>query len=146
MLNFINYSDDHREDCLNLFDENCPEFFAENERADYEKFLSESRSGYWVGISEGIVAAAFGVDVDVKRARARITWIMVSKLSAGKGVGAQMMEQAKENSRDAGVSAIDIAASHLSAPFFKKFGAKIVRETENGWGRGMHRVDMQVNL
>jgi len=70
---------------------------------------------------------------------------MVSKLSAGKGGGAQMMEQAKVNSRDAGVSAIDIAASHLSASFFKKYGAKIVRETESGWVLGIHRVDMQVN-
>ena len=42
--------------------------------------------------------------------------------------------------------AIDIAASHLSAPFFTKFGASTLSETPNGWGQGMHKVDMEIVL
>jgi hypothetical protein len=45
-----------------------------------------------------------------------------------------------------GCVAIDIAASHLSAPFFTRFGAKEVRCTKDGWGAGMHRVDMLLPL
>ena len=41
---------------------------------------------------------------------------------------------------------IDIAASHLSAPFFKKFGAIEIKIIEDGWGKGMHRVNMKLKL
>jgi hypothetical protein len=42
----------------------------------------------------------------------------------------------------AGGGRVKIAASHLSAPFFAKFGAVPLRTTDDGWGPGMHRVDM----
>ncbi|CCQ10838.1 hypothetical protein PALB_17120 [Pseudoalteromonas luteoviolacea B = ATCC 29581] len=41
---------------------------------------------------------------------------------------------------------IDIAASHLSAPFFEKFGEKTIKEITDGWGLDMHRVDMELLL
>jgi len=44
------------------------------------------------------------------------------------------------------VNTIHIAASHLSAPFFEKFGAKVVNRIDNGWGVGMHREDMVMEL
>ena len=39
---------------------------------------------------------------------------------------------------------VSIAASHKSAPFFARFGARIVETTPDGWGPGMHRVDMEL--
>ena len=44
------------------------------------------------------------------------------------------------------LTAIDIAASHLSASFFKKFGAIELNKIPNGWGENMHRIDMEMNL
>jgi hypothetical protein len=41
---------------------------------------------------------------------------------------------------------IRIAASHRSAPFFARFGAETVRETPDGWGPGMHRIDMELTV
>lgn len=129
---------------LNLFDENNPEFFAEDERADYTAFLEQNPSGYKVGLIDEEVACAFGLDVQENRAR--ITWIKVSQSVKGRGIGNKMMVNAIEESKSSGVQVIDIAASHLYAPFFAKYGAVVVQETEDGWGPDMHRVDMEIRL
>ena len=66
--------------------------------------------------------------------------------SKGRGVGVKMMNYARETAFKNGSSAIDIAASHLSASFFTKFGAEELKITQNGWGPDMHRVDMEIKL
>ena len=57
-----------------------------------------------------------------------------------------MMNYAKKMAVDHNVNVIDIAASHLSAPFFAKFGAMIIKEIKDGWGLNMHRIDMELLL
>jgi hypothetical protein len=41
---------------------------------------------------------------------------------------------------------LDVAASQHSAPFFARFGARELARTDDGWGPGMHRVDMELPL
>jgi len=150
-MKFLNYSKPYLDDCLSLFDENCPEFFAENEREDYVDFLANrvsnnNVSNYYVGIQAGQVVAAFGVTIAAGGLRARLSWILVSKEFKGKGFGAQMMGFAKNVALEKKRMVIDIAASNLSAPFFAKFGARELSTIANGWGPGMHRVDMELKL
>ena len=57
-----------------------------------------------------------------------------------------MVSYAKKMAKDSNMKVIDIAASHLSAPFFEKFGAKTIKEITDGWGLDMHRVDMELLL
>jgi hypothetical protein len=45
--------------------------------------------------------------------------------------------------RSTGVT-LRISASHKSAPFFAKFGARERDRIPNGWGPGMHRVEMEL--
>ncbi len=145
-MRFLNYDDSYFDKCIEMFNENCPEYFAENEREDYIGFLDENPSGYFVGISEDAVVSAFGVISNSETLRTRLSWILVSPKCKGSGIGIEMMNYAIEASVKRGASAIDIAASHLSAPFFAKFGAEELSETQNGWGPGMHRVDMKIKL
>ena len=56
------------------------------------------------------------------------------------------MTEARRLAKAAGKQVIDIAASHLSAPFFARFGANEVSFTREGWGPAMHRVDMELAL
>jgi hypothetical protein len=41
---------------------------------------------------------------------------------------------------------VDIAASQKSAAFFARFGAVTLKVVDNGWGTGMHRIDMELPL
>jgi len=82
-LNFVNYDKSYLYDCLKLFDANTPQFFAENERSDYEIFLAGNPENYNVGFLNEDVVAVFGISIDSQHTRGRITWIMVSPHSKG---------------------------------------------------------------
>jgi GNAT superfamily N-acetyltransferase len=131
------------ERCLAIFDRNCPEFFAPNERADYAAFLARGPGSYEVCSQGDGIIGAFGL-LTGNAGRARIEWILLDPCA--KGTGAAMMHRAIGRARCAGATQIDIAASHLSAPFFAKFGARTTRVLPHGWGAGMHRHDMVLDL
>ena len=145
-VNFFEYEARQFKVCLKLFDENCPHYFAENERKDYAYFLKSPPGQYFVGMLGAEPASAFGLIFAADSRRARLTWILVSAKSRGIGVGIKMMNQARQICSERGITAIDIAASHLSAPFFQKFGTSKIIEIPNGWGPGMHRIDMELKL
>jgi GNAT superfamily N-acetyltransferase len=144
-ITFKSYSNDYKTTCLGLFDANCPEFFAPNERADYSSFLEKSPVGYEVCLVEDAIAGAFGLIGD-SAPRGRLNWIMLNPRFQGRGAGRAIMERVVARASSAGILAIDIAASQKSAPFFARFGAVTLNVIENGWGVGMHRVDMELPL
>ena len=128
-----------------LFDANVPDAFAPNERSDFKAFLEGRPRDYHVVLLKGQVVGAFGV-MDTKGYRARLTWIMLSPRYQGLGIGREMMKRACNDAKNAGCGILDIAASHVSAPFFDAFGAIEHSRISNGWGAGMDRVDMVLNL
>ena len=152
MRRFRHYSVEDRKRCLEIFDANCPASFAPNERVEYSAFLDAGPQGYEVCLVDGGLLGAFGL-IPVPRPgdphRTRISWIMIDPAAQGRGVGRAMMERVREMAaaRSGGRSAeVDIAASHVSAPFFARFGAAEVARVEDGWGPGMHRVDMVLRV
>ena len=75
-----------REACLAVFDTNCPEFFAPNERRNYEQFLAGNPSTYEVWIRSHKIVGAYGFKISSERNRSRISWIMVDASARGKGL------------------------------------------------------------
>ena len=128
-----------------MFDLNCPAFFAPDEREDYAGFLAGAPATYEVCVSDGRVLGAFGVTAGGS-GNARVNWILLDPAVKGTGIGAAMMQRAIGLARDAGATRLDIAASHVSEPFFAKFGARTVSRHTDGWGEGMHRHDMVLAL
>ena len=145
-MQFIKYTRSDYDSCLSIFNENCPNFFADCERDDYIHFLKEDSKEYLVGKQNRETVCAFGMKLDPDIKRGRISWIMVSPSSKGIGLGTKMFSLVRETATQQNLLAIDIAASHLSASFFKKFGAETLQEISDGWGTGMHRIDMQLIL
>ena len=144
-ISFRYYKNQDREDCLKVFDENCPDFFAPNERSDYADFLDSNPEAYEVCLLGGDIIGAFGLSGN-ELLHKSINWIMISPRSQGFGIGSIFMERAINLANDSGLSHIEIAASHLSAPFFAKYGALSISEVKDGWGPDMHRVDMELHL
>jgi GNAT superfamily N-acetyltransferase len=144
-VTFRPYSSNDRERCLGLFDANCPEFFAPNERADYLSFLETSENGYELCLIDDEIAGAFGLSGN-DASRRRLNWIMLNPQFQGLGAGRAIMEKVAVLAASAGIQVVDIAASHMSAAFFARFGAVAMKVIDNGWGPGMHRVDMELSL
>lgn len=140
---FRPYTHADREACLELFDENCPEFFAPNERDDYANFLDAEPEGYEACIVGDRIAGAFGLIAGNAR-RMHLNWILLDPKFQGLGIGSAIMGRITTLAMAAGTHVVDIAASHKSASFFAKFGAAATATTRDGWGPGMHRVDMEL--
>ncbi|HEX8779387.1 MAG TPA: GNAT family N-acetyltransferase [Rhodanobacter sp.] len=131
--------------CLDLFDANCPEFFAPNERADYSAFLKPGPEGYEVCVVDGEIVGAFGFIGD-GAGRKHLNWILLDPRYQGAGIGSAIMHRVEALARASGSALVCIAASHKSAPFFGRFGARAIKVVPDGWGPGMHRVDMELRL
>ena len=144
-INFRPYRDADRQACTNIFDANCPEFFAPNERQEYEEFLECAPEDYQVCEVDGKVLGAFGLFVGGENMKA-LNWILLDPQTQGIGVGSAIMERVIQLSRASQTRVVKIAASHKSAPFFARFGASTASMTRNGWGPGMDRVDMELPL
>ncbi len=142
-IRFRRYRNNDRETCLELFDLNCPAFFASNERSDYEQFLDDAVGLYELCLVDDRVVGAYGLYPDGPN-RLALRWILVAPQAQGRGLGSAMVTRiVAELRRSAGVT-VRISASHKSAPFFAKFGARERSRIPDGWGPGMHRVEMEL--
>jgi len=130
---------------MSIFDANCPEFFAPNERAEYQQFLAQTPVGYEICEVDGLALGAFGL-FDDDPGEKTLNWILLDPRSHGLGVGSKIMERVIQLGRAAEATSIRIAASQKSAPFFEKFGAQVSSTITDGWGPGMHRLDMVMQL
>ena len=145
IINFRAYRDADRQACTSIFDANCPEYFASNERQEYEEFLERVPDEYEVCEVDGRVLGAFGLSVEDKNVKV-LNWILLNPQAQGIGVGSKIMERVIHLGRTSKTRLVRIAASHKSAPFFARFGATTASSTKDGWGPGMDRVDMELPL
>jgi N-acetylglutamate synthase-like GNAT family acetyltransferase len=144
-ITFRPYCSVDNQACASLFDANCPEFFAPNEREEYQEFLETASDGYEVCEVDGQVLGAFGLFGDGQEART-LNWILLDPQTQGMGVGSRIMERVIQLAGTSEAKMVRIAASQKSAPFFAKFGATTASTTTDGWGPEMHRVDMVLPL
>jgi hypothetical protein len=144
-LTFEPYEPPYRPACLALFDDNCPEFFALNEREDYIEFLKSRTENYFVCLLGERIVGAYGV-YPLDSGGMALHWIMLSPSAQGVGLGSSIMARVLADVRGSARSPLFISASHKSAPFFARFGAVKISTTPDGWGPGMHRVEMQLAL
>ncbi|WOJ95202.1 GNAT family N-acetyltransferase [Congregibacter variabilis] len=144
---FRSYLKTDKQICLDLFDANCPEYFAPNERADYLEFLAADPNNYELCEVAGSVVGAFGLfDIDTRANEKALNWILLDPQAQGRGIGSTIMARVTASAMAAGTTVVHIATSHKAKAFFEKFGAQIQSITDDGWGPGMHRVDMSISL
>ena len=150
-MGFKPYSQDNMAACLELFDLNCPRFFAREERSDYSYFLQQlpdSRSThnvYLLGWREQRLIACFGV-ARVSSETCALTWIMVHPEYQRQRCGEEMMAQLFTLAAAADYRKVVVSTSQHADQFFARFGAITLRSQNDGWGPGMHRVDMEIIL
>ena len=144
-VTFRSYVSTDKSVCLKLFDANCPEFFAPNERVDYAEFLDASPFSYELCAVNGEVVGVFGLSENGLQ-QSSLKWVLLNPNFQGMGIGSAIMNRISAVAHQAGARLVKIAASHKSAPFFVNFGAIEIAAMENGWGPGMHRIDMELHL
>lgn len=140
-LKFQNYTPSKFEECLELFELNCPAYFAEEERKDFRKFLEYERDIYLLGYENDSLVCCFGMtehNIDL----CSLSWIMVHPNHHKNGYGDEMMSYFISYANEKNKKTALISTSQYANNFFEKYGAKEIAFVENGWGKGMHKIDM----
>jgi GNAT superfamily N-acetyltransferase len=145
-VRFEAYRPQWRAACLALFDANCPDYFTPGERADLERFLAEVGTGYVVCLDGDAVVGAYGLFGRTDSDRAALRWIMIAPAAQGAGLGRAIMAKVEQAARAAGATVVDIATSQKTAAFFDRIGAHALGEIADGWGPGLHRIDMEWSI
>ena len=150
-MEFKPYSQDGMAACLEMFDLNCPRFFAREERSDYSYFLQQlpflrsTHTIYLLGWRGQRLIACFGM-ARVSSETCALTWVMVHPEYQRQGCGKEMMLQLFAMAEAARYRKIAVSTSQHADQFFARFGAVTLRSQNDGWGPGMHRLDMEINL
>jgi len=144
-INFKTYEARDKNACLSLFDANCPDYFAPNERAEYEEFLDENPSDYLLCAANDRIVGVFGIFPE-QTGECRLNWIMLNPRAQGMGIGSKIMDKAFKQAKYLNANIIHIATSQVAYKFFEKFGAVTVKKTQNGWGPAMDKIEMELRL
>jgi GNAT superfamily N-acetyltransferase len=144
-VKFRQYTQHDKKSCLGIFDSNCPEYFALNERLEYEEFLDKVPKGYQVCLIDDIISGAYGLFKKSDN-QSRLNWILLGPNTQGTGLGSIFVDKAIQSAKDFETSTIHIATSQEAYKFFQKKGAVIILETKNGWGPDMDKIEMELRI
>ena len=95
MKKLVKYSLTHREQVLNLFDSNVPEFFDPSERDPFVDFLKNKLESYYICLLNNEIVGAGGYWAENDH-EARICWLMVHNTYHNNGIGRYMMNHFHE--------------------------------------------------
>lgn len=141
------YTSTDRTACLGIFDGNVPTFFAPQERAEFRQFLDACDSGapYLVLAQNGRVVACGGLQTTGHSAA--LAWGMVDRALHGHGLGTQLTKTRLALARSLpNLAEVTLAPSQHPRGFYESFGFAVTKVTPGGFGPGLDRCDMQLNL
>ncbi|WP_146217460.1 GNAT family N-acetyltransferase [Chitinophaga sp. S165] len=147
-IHITEYTSTWRQQCLDAFISNVPDYFTEAEVSQYENWLDlfvaeKEHSHYYVAISGKTLVGCGGFGYDEKKNEVTFAWGLVDRKFHKQGFGKQLLIYRLSKIRELypGASIILDTTQH-SRPFFERYGFVTVKYTENGYSNGMHRYDM----
>lgn len=147
------YTAEHFQNCMDLFDSNCPPFFAPYERDLFKRWLLaiekdefvfpniEANHFYILRYENEIVACGGFYLLDNKTAR--LSWGMVLDKLHKNGFGTILFQYRLDQLRLLYPNyRLAMDTSQLSVDFYKRMGFKVTDVTVNGYGEGLDKYEM----
>ncbi|MFF1946071.1 GNAT family N-acetyltransferase [Rhodococcus qingshengii] len=133
-------------DCLEIIRGNTPDFFAPEEISEFEEFLTELRSSYYVVEVDGTIVACGGWSLRPDGS-ASLCWGMVKRSEHRKGIGSYLLDERLQLIRSEGsVSSVALVTSQHSQPFFERLGFDVVGIEPDGFSLGLDAVHMRFQI
>ncbi len=151
------YRESDRQACLDIFDSNCPKYFAPHERAYLEAWLNHQgkepkeaayknskADHFYVLEADGILKGCGGFYINVEEEEAVMAWGMVNNADHHKGLGKALYRYRVEKIEELypGTKIVLYTSQHTFG-FFEKLGLKVTTITKDGFGEGLDRYDME---
>lgn len=135
------------DEVLRIFDENVPQYFALDERADLIHYLNNGLDEYHLVELDGEIVAAGGINYFVDSLdSARLSWDFVSVEYHGKGIGGKLIQfqidRLKKNSK---IKQIIVRTSQHAYGFYQKNGFQLEKIEKDYWAEGFDLYLMEIN-
>jgi len=143
------YQSSDMQACLHIFDGNTPRFFSLVEREDFKNFLVNDAVGwdYLVIEDNGRIVACGGHNSDKDAKSANFCWGMVANDLHSTGLGKMLtIARLKTASAHRGVTSVRLDTSQHTQGFYARFGFVTERIIPDGYGPGLDRWEMTLNL
>jgi [ribosomal protein S18]-alanine N-acetyltransferase len=139
------YSTSDRESLLHIFDLNCPQFFAPEEKNHLIQYLANELEIYFVLEADGIIAGSGGINFANQGTVAVISWDMIHPDYKGKHFGTRLLHHRLEVIRlKPGIRRIIVRTSQLSWPFYEKNGFRLLYSEKDYWAPGFDLYHMEI--
>jgi N-acetylglutamate synthase-like GNAT family acetyltransferase len=144
------YHKNDKQDCLVTFKSNVPDFFSENEIADFEAFLNRLETGipktqFFVIEDENRIVGCGGFGDKDNKNIISLAWGHIHKNEHKKGLGQQLLTYRLALIKQLFPQlTLTIDTTQFSYGFYEKNGFRLLKITENYYTEGMHRYDMEL--
>ena len=128
---------------MDLFWSNVPQFFHENEIADFSGFLDSDADRYLVVLDREEIVGCGGYHLSEDGLSARFCWGMVRRERHAQGIGAYLLAvrlDAMANTTRA--ERVGLATSQHTQGFYRRFGFEVQAVRQNGLAPGLDEVEM----
>lgn len=146
------YQKADKNECLDAFRSNVPQYFTHDEISDFKHFLIRLESGnesayFYVVVSNQHIIGCGGFGDKDNNGIVSLAWGFIHKNYHKQGFGEKLLLYRLEKIKQLKPSApVVIDTTQHSEGFFSNYGFKTKKVTENFYAPGMHRYDMELVL
>lgn len=141
------YAPSHRDSLLALIRLNTPEYFAEEEEAEFEAYLDSEIEQYFVMEMGGEVVGCGGINFDEQEKMGIISWDMFHPDFQAKGLGTKLLLHRLAILKSmSSIETIVVRTSQVAYRFYQKNGFNLVRTEKDYWAPGFDLYFMELTF
>ena len=143
---FRPYNHEDYDDCVQIFQQNTPQYFHPGELADYKDYLKNYALGnYWIYMAGSTTIGCAGIRVSENIGR--LVYGMITPAYHRHGHGKDLLNfRLRKLVELAHVTHIKLETSPEAMGFFSKLGFVEERRIENGFGPGLDQIYMSLHI
>ncbi|NHF68446.1 GNAT family N-acetyltransferase [Xanthomonas hortorum] len=135
--------------CMAVFDGNVPAFFSAEERPEFVRFLTQHAAAWHYCVIERAceVVACAGYSISTDGTTASLCWGMVHPSLHRQGLGTELLLARLEAVRlTPNIQRVVLDTSQHTQAFYARFGFVAQHVVRDGYGAGLDRWDMVIDL
>jgi N-acetylglutamate synthase-like GNAT family acetyltransferase len=143
-MHIRNYLPDDKTAVMLLFDLNCPQYFAPEERTYLENYLDNELEDYFVVELGDRVVASGGINLQNEQTKGVLSWDMIHPDYQKRGIGRSLVEFRIRHLKERyHVQEIGVRTAQFTDQFYAKCGFELQEIVPDYWSPGYDLYDMK---
>lgn len=131
---------------LHLLHLNIPDYFAEEELADFENYLVNKTELYFVILYENKLVGGGGINFENEMTMPKISWDVFHRAFQKRGLGSELLQyRINVLSTMDKIKKVIVRTSQVAHKFYEKKGFKVTEIVTNYWAPGFDLYYMELD-